>query len=191
MKKITILVASMLLLVTTVKANELVLADFSKKEGLTSRYRFMQPIKFVERGVEFFIYPNGELDFSTKTAYQFRRSSLRNPFYAKHRKGVHAKKRMRVYYNRFGQVARVGNVHIDYTRFGKIKSIGTVNVHYDRRGLINKVGGLYVKYTPKGKLMKHRGYVNRHSVWYGMFAKQKDRLVYKKDITRVYSRKRK
>jgi hypothetical protein len=46
---------------TTAKAAVLQGEDFKN----TTRYRYAEPIMFVERGVEFLIFPDGSFDFNT------------------------------------------------------------------------------------------------------------------------------
>lgn len=57
MKKITLVLAVMLLGVTFATASEKISELDGKDLRITKRYRFMQPIMFVERGVEFLIFP--------------------------------------------------------------------------------------------------------------------------------------
>ena len=66
MKKVTFFIATMLIGLTSATAAELT-ADLDHNDlRITKRYRYTQPIMFVERGVEFLIFPNGEFDFNTE-----------------------------------------------------------------------------------------------------------------------------
>ena len=66
MKKLVLIFAVLLMGLTTVTAAEKV-ETASKGEDLTINYynHFIQPIQFVERGVEFLIFPDGTFDFNT------------------------------------------------------------------------------------------------------------------------------
>lgn len=107
-----------------------------------------KPIKFVEKGVKFYVYPNGEFTFSTHRRKVYPRNSVYyNRRYAK-----------RAIYNRvpvvrdyFGRIKRVGNVFINYNRYGKVKRIGSVTIDYRHRRL-KRVGGLYIKYNRFGDI---------------------------------------
>ena len=57
MKKITLVVASILLLGNVAKASELNFTD----EGARTRFSFEEPISFTERGIEFFVFPTATL----------------------------------------------------------------------------------------------------------------------------------
>ena len=70
MKKITLLVA-MLIRLTSVQSSEIVSELDSKDLRINKRYRYTQPVVFVERGVEFLIFPNGEFDFNTDIYYGY------------------------------------------------------------------------------------------------------------------------
>ncbi len=167
MKKIALLITALLLVGTTVTAHQKENKKGIVKDGFTLRYRYAQPVHFVERGVEFFIYPNGEIAFNTQAFVRNRYPNRRNPFYDKSTRRWYNKSRnIPVFYNRFGEVVRVGNVAIAYNKFGQVRRVGNVWVSYDRRGLVHKVGGLFVRYSHKGKLIKRHGYVNRNSIWY-------------------------
>ena len=61
MKKITLLVASVLLVGNFAKASEIIkIAD----ERTMNRFSFDEPISFTERGIEFFVFLNGDFDFN-------------------------------------------------------------------------------------------------------------------------------
>ena len=63
MKKITFLVAGIMLLTGTAKASEIIkITD----EVTRARFSFDEPISFMERGIEFFVFANGEFDFNTR-----------------------------------------------------------------------------------------------------------------------------
>ena len=63
MKTITLLVASIMLVTNVAVALELttITDDFT-----TTRFSFDEPISFNERGIVFFVFPNGEFDFNTR-----------------------------------------------------------------------------------------------------------------------------
>lgn len=146
-----------------------------------ARYQHAQPILFVERGIEFIVFPNGDFDFNTAWSYGYddtsyysndvyyrttnntRRSStaIRGPrqmdyaYYGPSTAGV------QIVRDRFGNIRRVGNVFINYDYFGRVNRIGSVFINYNRHLLV-QVGGLRLYYNKHGKLIKTRGQVNRH-----------------------------
>ncbi len=167
MKKISLLLTGLLLVVTSAQASEKINTTVDGNKGLTKRYRYTQPIKFVERGVEFFVFKNGEFDFNThRTVYnRSRRGSVNATFgapgvrvrYSGPRRGYG----VRVEHDHLGRVRRVGNTFINYNRVGQVKRIGSVYMQYNRRGLLRQIGGLYLRYNRWGRLVSMQGRVNQ------------------------------
>ena len=66
MKKITLVLATMLLSISSATATQITADKNSKILRITNRYNQARPIQFVERGIEFLVFPNGEFDFNTE-----------------------------------------------------------------------------------------------------------------------------
>lgn len=134
------------MVVSTAEASDGVKTD--SKKGYYN-YSNTKPIQFVEKGIKFYIFPNGDVDFNThsrtrySTRYTYRNGSRYNRRTLKHR--VHIS---RDYY---GRVKRVGNVFINYNRYGKVSRVGSVFIDYHHRKMTN-VGGLYIKYNRFGQV---------------------------------------
>ena len=172
MKKLVLLITGLLMGLTTVTAKETISkSDLDINVTLTTRYHHAQPILFVERGIEFIIFPNGDFDFNTSLdAYgnddmyyrttNTRRGSMTSPGNLP-RHNVYSPRGVQVIHDRFGNVRRVGNVFINYDYFGRVKRIGSVYVKYKRNRLV-QVGGLKLMYNKHGKLVNTRGQVNRY-----------------------------
>ncbi len=150
----------------------------------TTRYRYAEPIMFMERGVEFLIFPDGSFDFNTNPGDPFRnfddsyyratnlrRSSMnttqgapgtvsRNNYYTPNSGGI------LIQHDFDGKVRRIGNVFINYDRIGKVKRVGTVYMNYNRGGLLTQVGGLRITYNHWGEVVKSVGVVNYHNSQY-------------------------
>ena len=69
MKKLVLLFTGLLMGLTTGSATEKISETKSIDLDITSRYRYAQPILFVERGVEFLIFADGSFDFNTEIFY--------------------------------------------------------------------------------------------------------------------------
>ena len=65
MKKITFLVTSIFLFGSSI-ANAAEKIDFSAVRKSQVHFRNDDPIVFVERGIEFYVFPDGQLDFNTR-----------------------------------------------------------------------------------------------------------------------------
>ena len=100
-------------------------------------------IAFVERGIKFYVFLDGQFDFNTAPTadvdyiYRSRRGGNR---YNLHR-GI------RIERDYQGRIRRVGNVFISYSFDNKIKRIGSVFIKY-RHGRMKKVGNLRIYYYP-------------------------------------------
>jgi len=179
MKKITLVIASMLIGLTTATAKEHSSEMNGKKLEITKRYRFVQPILFVERGVEFLVFPNGEFDFNTEinNPYQdvvynrtnSKRSSINATF------GVRTNSRVKysrnrgtiIQHDRLGRVRRIGNVFVNYDAHGRVKRVGSVYMKY-RHGKLKRVGGLTIQYNRYGSMIALRGHVNHYNQGCGL-----------------------
>ena len=172
MKKIGLLFTAVLMGLTSVTAAEKNSALKFEDLDNTSRYRYTQPVTFVERGVEFLIFADGSFDFNTpfygnstrRSGLYFegntRRGSINVAIGAPGRVNNHYGSRgTLVLHDRFGRVDRVGNVFIDYDRWGRVKRVGSVYVSY-RNGYLRQVGNLRLQYNGKGRLIHTRGFVN-------------------------------
>ena len=171
MKKIVLLFTAVLMGLTSVTAAETSSAILNKDLDLTSRYRYAQPVTFIERGVEFLIFADGSFDFNTDlisprgTGLYFqrntRRSSINVAIGAPGASNYHYGARgVLVTHNRLGQVRRVGNVFINYDRYGRIVRVGSVKISY-RHGFLRQVGGMRLQYNRKGRLIHTKGFINR------------------------------
>ncbi|WP_298238318.1 hypothetical protein [uncultured Algibacter sp.] len=152
-------------------------SDHHKKNKNFDRYA--QPIIFMERGVEFLIFPDGSFDFNTNNYNSYynddayyksnrsKRSSVnviyRGPnanmgFTNNRNNGVYISR------DRSGQVRRIGNVFLNYDRLGKITRVGSVFIDYvrGRNGTLRQVGGLRVNYNHWGEIVNLRGQVKRY-----------------------------
>lgn len=136
----------------------------------TTRFRHMQPLKFVERGVEFFVFPNGEFDFNTHPRYRRSRRnnvhfnisygtprSYHSSYYGSYNSG----RSVRIEHDHLGRVRRIGNVFINYDRFGRIKRAGSIYMNY-RHNLLSNIGGLHIYYNRHHRIIRTTGYIKHN-----------------------------
>lgn len=162
MKKITILVA-MVLIGSIAKASEniIILDDRNKTEN---RFNANEPIQFNERGIEFFVFANGEFDFNT------RPDDSQGGYYYKTagRKNIEMNRMPQnfgvlIEHDNFGRVRRIGNTFINYDFNNRVTRIGTVFMKYNRFSL-TQIGGLQIVYNRFGEIIDMFGSVkNRQS----------------------------
>ncbi|RKS02708.1 hypothetical protein C8C84_2433 [Flavobacterium sp. 102] len=154
MKKITLLVATVLLVGNVVNATD-----------LRTRYSFDEPISFVERGIEFFVFPNGDFDFNTRPQdsqgdYFYKTAGKRGTKTSSARGPVNYG--TRIEHDSFGRVRRVGNTFINYDSRDRVSRIGTVYMKYNRHAL-TQIGGLQIVYDRRGDIVKMFGNVKGYS----------------------------
>lgn len=185
MKRLQLLFAAMLIGLTSATASEnlsetkaISLVKQGEDLTITKRYRYTQPILFVERGVEFLIFPDGSFDFNTEYGYSSydddlyyrgnnsRRGSINVSLNAPGARINYTSSRpraKRVIRDRWGNVRRVGNVFINYDWNGRVKRLGSVYIRYNRHGDLAQVGGLRLHYNHRGRLINMSGHVNHHN----------------------------
>lgn len=161
MKKITLLVASIFLVGSVANASEII--NFSDERRLPVDFRDAEPIVFTERGIEFFVFPDGQFDFSTRPStgdlyYKPTRRGAVNGTHGAPAQVQNGNYGVRVEHDNFGRVRRVGNVFINYDGNDRIKRIGSVYMTYNRIALA-QVGGLQLIYNRRGQIIDMVGSV--------------------------------
>ncbi|MCW4469884.1 hypothetical protein OGH69_12965 [Flavobacterium sp. MFBS3-15] len=165
MKKITLLVAGLLMSGSLALASESTLFS-GRPTHYAIDYREAEPVVFMERGVEFLVFPNGEFDFNTEpstrpsdTYYRYGRGRYNtNATYGAPNRGGG----VRIEHDYAGRVRRVGNVFINYDARGRVKRIGTVYMSYNSFALA-QIGNLRLIYNRSGQIVDATGYVNAYN----------------------------
>lgn len=157
--KTTTLLAAAILMVSTAGASANVATSTPMGHVLFSTDN---PIEFTERGIRFFVFPNGEFDFSTEASTgngdYFRGTRLNTTFGAP----GHANGGTRIEHDAMGRVRRIGNVFINYDANGRVKRAGTVYMTYNRY-FLTQIGGLRLVYDRRGRLIDMIGSVKGRS----------------------------
>ncbi|SEB37051.1 hypothetical protein SAMN04489761_0220 [Tenacibaculum sp. MAR_2009_124] len=128
-----------LILLTPVKAstNEISTSEL----GVNIKRTYNSSISFVERGVEFHVFLNGNFDFNTH---------FRNNRYVDYRgRRSRVDRGVRIERDYRGKIRRVGNVFVNYDNRGNVTRIGNVFMRY-RRGHLIRVGDLSIRYDRWG-----------------------------------------
>jgi hypothetical protein len=126
----------------------------------TSRYGQMEPFRFIERGVEFYVFPNGEFDFNTHPEYRRtpRMHTSINNSYGAPAYNSHSNHGVTIEHDHLGRVRRIGNVFVNYDAFNRIKRVGSVYMNYNCN-LIRNIGGLHVFYDRHLRIIRTSGYI--------------------------------
>ncbi|MDB9961250.1 hypothetical protein OAD62_04060 [Oceanihabitans sp.] len=174
MKKLVLLFTGVLMTLTAVTAAEKITAT-QGEDLIMTRYGYAQPIQFVERGVEFLIFPDGSFDFNTNLNYTQgdfyyrtrntrRRGPSVNGTFGAPRSFVHFEtprpRGVLVTHDRDGKVRRIGNVFVNYNRYDQVKRLGSVYIGYNHFGMVDQVGGLHLRYDRRGNIIAIIGHVN-------------------------------
>ncbi len=133
------------------------------KSSPMSYYNYGKSFIFVEDGITFSVYPDGEFDFYINnrvavgaqvnvgySSITFNSGFNYNPF---------------VQYDDYGAVIQVENVPIFYDFYGRVSQIGNINVWY-RNGMVRRIGGLRIYYNNLGYFDYYTGYINGFNRFY-------------------------
>ena len=122
----------------------------------TTRYSFDEPISFTERGIEFFVFANGEFDFNTRPGdsdgdYNYRKAGRKSA--DRHNSGNFG---VVIEQDSFGRVRRVGNTFINYDYADRVSRIGSIYMKYNRFAL-SQIGGMKLVYNRQGEIVDTYG----------------------------------
>lgn len=127
MKKGLLLLFGMFMMVSLVEAKD----GVNPTERIGVEYRYNEAVSFIERGVRFHVFLNGDFDFDSR--------------YVRTR----GNSRIRIKRDYRGRVRRVGNVTISYNIRGDVRRVGSIYMRYNR-GLLTNVGQLGIDYDRWG-----------------------------------------
>lgn len=180
MKKGVLILLGMFMMVSTVEAKN----GEKIVDGNEVNYTYNNAVNFIERGIEFYIFTNGDFDFNTHYSdfyYDSNGRRFRNS-------GIRIDRDYR------GRINRVGSVFINYDFRGNVTRIGSVFINYYRNRLTN-VGNLTVQYdrwgapiffgTVKENYYYHNGV--RINLNLGQVCDYNDAYFFKNDFRRNYT----
>ena len=139
------------------------LVSIAKADEASSRYGYDDSFIFIEGGVEFSVYPNGEFDFYYNPA--FRRSSVVNISVPHVNISFNSGYNYDPYiqYDDYGAVIQIEQVPVYYDYYGRIVQAGNIAINYDNYGYVLSVGNMLVQYDPYHRIAGYRGYINAYN----------------------------
>lgn len=165
MKKITQIVAYCFLIGSVALAKSTEENESRGYHAFGVYYENAEPISFIERGIAFYIFPNGTFDFNTRPQdsqgdYFYRSAGNRTLQRRPLDYGV------RIEHDSFGRVRRIGNTFINYDFRDRVSRIGSIFMRYNRVAL-TQVGGLQIIYNRNMEIIDIIGSVHRRQPNYG------------------------
>ncbi len=118
---------------------------------------------FVENGITFSVYPDGEFDFYIDERANYGASINTRHASITFNSGFDYDPY--VQYDDYGAVIQVENVPIYYDYYGRVDQIGDVNIRY-RNGRLYRLGSMHVFYNNNGYYDYHTGYINAYNRYY-------------------------
>ena len=180
MKKGVLIILVMFMIVSNVEAK----TGNKRPNNIEVNYIYNNAVNFTERGIEFFIFINGDFDFNTHIADSYYDYNGRR---FKNNRGVKVNRDYRGRINRIGNafinydyrgnVTRIGSVFLRY-RFGQLTNVGDLNVQYDRWGNPNFYGNVRDFYFDNGV---------RFSINFGDVCDYNDTYFYRNDFKNNYA----
>ena len=131
MKKGILIVLGMFLMVSAVEAKN----DNYRPKSNKVNYSYENSVPFITRGIEFFVFINGDFDFNSNFSNAYSDYNNRN--------------NITIARDYNGKIKRVGPVSIAYDFRGNVSRIGAISMKYYRNKLTN-VGHLQVRYNRWG-----------------------------------------
>ncbi|MEO9511639.1 MAG: hypothetical protein ABJN84_00310 [Flavobacteriaceae bacterium] len=157
MKKLVLIIAVVFLGTPSIFAT-----TTEDKVAISNAYNNGNSFIFVENGVTFSVYPDGEFDFYIdnrvnvgvgarigNVGLTFNSGYNYNPY---------------VQYDDYGAIVQVENIPVYYDYYGRVSQIGSVDVWYSN-GRVRRVGGLNVYYNG-GVFSHYTGFVNVYNRGY-------------------------
>jgi hypothetical protein len=131
MKKGILIVLGMFLMVSAVEAKN----DNDRPKSNKVNYSYENSVHFTTRGIDFFVFTNGDFDFNSNFNNAYSDYNNRN--------------NLTIARDYNGKIKRVGTISIAYDFQGNVSTIGAISMKYYRNKLTN-VGHLKVRYNRWG-----------------------------------------
>ena len=159
MKKSALLIVFILSLLSPLAAAE-------NKESLTNYTYYNgygELFTFVERGITFSVFQNGEFDFYINPNSGVNVGVNLDGVSLSYNSGYDYD--AFVQYDDYGAIVQIEDVPIYYDHYGRISRAGNVRIYYNN-GRLHRVGGLYIHYNRFGVYSHYTGFINRWNTRY-------------------------
>ena len=126
--------------------------EVSGSHHLNPAFGYGKSFVFVEDGITFAVYPDGEFDFYINDT-PHGGPHVNISFNAGYNYSSY------VQFDDYGAVIQVLNTPVFYDYYGRVAQIGSVRIYYNNRRVV-RIGGLHVFYDPYGAYSHCNGYIN-------------------------------
>ena len=129
-------------------------------------YNYGEAFIFVEGGVEFAVYPNGEFDFHYNP--RFLNTSLMHIPHPNRNISYNAGYNYDAFvqFDDYGAVIQIEHVPVYYDHYGRILQAGDVIIRYNNQGLVTRVGNMQVRYNRFNQPVRYVGVINHYNTRY-------------------------
>ena len=119
---------------------------------------------FIEGGVEFSVFADGQFDFVYLATQQSTMLSFNTPsVFLSFNAGQDYEAYLQ--YDDYGAIIQIEDVPVYYDVYGRIVQAGEVEISYRNRA-ISRVGGLHIYYNSYGDYDYYTGYINSYNRFY-------------------------
>ncbi|MDT8347089.1 MAG: hypothetical protein RQ756_04755 [Flavobacteriaceae bacterium] len=119
---------------------------------------YSNSIIFVEGGIEFAVFPDGQFDFTVLNnnahlSLNYFNENVAFSFNTGYTLDAY------VQYDSYGAPIQIMDVPVFYDYYGRVNQVGNINIAYIN-GRLHRVGGMYVYYSPGGYFNRFSGYIS-------------------------------
>ena len=138
----------------------------------TTNYNNNKPFVFMESGIEFAVFTDGQFDFNliqpSYTGVHVNTRNINFSYNSGHNYDAY------IQYDHYGAVIQVENTPIFYDYYGRVQRIGNIHFDYNHRGLVRRLGNMHITYNHYGNIVNVNGIINN----YNRYCPNRDRYVY-------------
>ncbi|MGJ5641018.1 hypothetical protein [Formosa sp. S-31] len=119
---------------------------------------------FIEQGVEFSIFQDGQFDFYMPSIHNTVNFSINSP-HANFSFNTGYNYNPYVQYDQFGAIIQIQNIPLFYDYYGRISRIGNVFINYNSHGFVSLIGNMNIFYS--NRTFSHcSGFINTYNRHY-------------------------
>lgn len=159
MKQLAYLFSVLFLSSTAIMASTSEELDQKPFEVNNSGYGNGNNFIFVESGIEFSLFPDGQFDFHMANYTNNVNVSVNSPNVSISFNTGYDYNGF-VQYDEFGAIIQIENTPIFYDYYGRVVRVGNVSMRYNNFGYLTSVGGLYIHYNRYNQFTYCSGFIN-------------------------------